>query len=222
VEAGVDFDFPVVYRAMGPLDAIAQAAGRCNRNGRCEQGKVVVFVPESRGDERLYPDNSYHQAADVTESLLKSRGAAGMDIDSPELFEEYYRMLYRFAEPEKSEPELRDAIKCMDFEDVARLYRVIEKDAINVLVPYKRKVFKLLASHARNNGLSRRWINAARQYCVGLFKPRADSPIQHFLEPIKVGKGEMSEEWFIYRGREEDYDQARGLVIPESPECLIA
>ena len=72
VEAGVDMDFPVVYRAMAGLDSIAQAAGRCNREGKLKDqertpipGRVVVFVPPKPA-----PPGTLRRAADTTVSLL--------------------------------------------------------------------------------------------------------------------------------------------------------
>jgi CRISPR-associated helicase Cas3 len=100
VEAGVDVDFPVVFRALGPLDAVAQAAGRCNRNGRAETGIVHVFLPKEE-EASAYPDGTYRQAASVCRLFLSKYGAPRMDIHVPELFEEYYRELYDLSRPQE-------------------------------------------------------------------------------------------------------------------------
>ena len=67
VEAGVDLDFPVVFRSWGPLDSLSQAAGRCNRNGTATTGDFSIFVPE----DESYPDGAYRQAAGVTTNFAQ-------------------------------------------------------------------------------------------------------------------------------------------------------
>ncbi|MGC8785767.1 MAG: helicase-related protein, partial [Armatimonadota bacterium] len=213
VEAGVDVDFPVVFRAFAPLDSIAQAAGRCNRNGKLAQGKVVLFVPE---DEK-YPRGAYEQAARVTRGYLKEAGE--IDLYDPDFYDRYYRLVYDLASPDQLRRDLQEAIKALDFAEVARLYRLIPDSTINILVPYDRAMYEQLATEVRQRGLTSAWIRRARPYVVSTYRPRPSDDICQFLEPIAI-RGQPSEEWFIYT-EPSHYDRLLGLQPQQAPELWI-
>ncbi|MGI6120198.1 MAG: CRISPR-associated helicase Cas3' [Desulfosporosinus sp.] len=87
VEAGVDLDFPVVYRALAGLDSIAQAAGRCNREGKMkDKGRVKVFNSPKKA-----PLGILRKAADTTLSIVSSNGPDPLKF---EMFEKYFAELY--------------------------------------------------------------------------------------------------------------------------------
>lgn len=86
VEAGVDLDFPVVYRALAGLDSIAQAAGRCNREGLLQHGRLVVFIPDSR-----IPQGYLRQAAEISRRLLADGEKDLLELGN---FDKFFKELY--------------------------------------------------------------------------------------------------------------------------------
>lgn len=128
IEAGVDVDFPEVWRAYGPYDSIVQAAGRCNREGKLsELGKVHVFRLE--GDDPEGRSGIYGTATAQT-TLLRKMGRALPE--DPTSFRDYFRLLYQISVPDQcliqqNRAELR-------FEQVSELFRFIEDHTFPVLV----------------------------------------------------------------------------------------
>lgn len=129
VEAGVDLDFPVVLRAMGPLDRIVQAAGRCNREGRLSQGRVVVFKPA----EGRVPPGDYRAGHDIARAMLNR---PGVDLHSPGIFESYFRQLYQAVNTDKH--DINELRQRLDFPEVAARFKLIEDDSVPLVVRYPK------------------------------------------------------------------------------------
>lgn len=135
IEAGVDVDFPSVWRAMGPLDSIVQAAGRCNRenrlcdeNGKPKLGEVTIFVPE----EHKLPRGVYRTATDITASLLANIEVDTLATDHT-LFERYFNELYQFV---PTDIDIQSEREKLHFRNVAEAARVIKDKTQPVVVPY--------------------------------------------------------------------------------------
>ena len=228
VEAGVDLDFPQVLRAFAPLEAIAQAAGRCNREGRLDQpGKVLVFDPEEQGDwRRRYPTHAYFQAAEVTRRMLLEQGT--IDINDPAVFRNYYRQLYDLSQPGSQNPQFDLAIQALDFPEIARRYRLIDQDAIQILVPWTERYdnFEALRTAAETAGIDGAWCRCAQGLAVSIYRPPSDHPAWSILIPAKLrraGRGNIQQDtWFILEDPHGDhYDDTLGLTLPQSQLVLI-
>ncbi len=200
VEAGIDIDFPTVYRAIGPLDSIAQAAGRCNRRGLLDNaGTLHVFQTEHDG-MIPYPQGGYKQAVEITTLFLKGLHLQGHDLDKtdilndPKLLRKYYEQLYDFSGTGQEDNDLTSAIEACDFVKVAKHFRLIEGDSINILVPYDREQFEKLREETQrdefhNPAAIRRWIKKARPHAISLRRPcekaSRDSPLWNWIEPVQ-------------------------------------
>jgi CRISPR-associated endonuclease/helicase Cas3 len=224
VEAGVDVDFPIVLRAMAPLESIAQAAGRCNREGGLNEqgrlGEVLVFEPgEEDGWRKQFPTHSYYQATQVTQTLLKLHDN-NLDINDPEVFRAYYHRLYNLNNPAGQNADLTRAIQELDFVEIAKVYHLIDHNAIQVLVPWADRYDEFLAlrTEADRQGINANWMRRAQGLGVSVY--RTDDGPPAWAIPAKLRRGGVSDEWFILEG--DFYDETLGLNPPKGEQVFIA
>ena len=216
IEAGVDVDFPVVYRALAGVDSVAQAAGRCNREGRLERGRVVVFRAPTRP-----PAGTLTKGLKVTERLLAGSGGS-LDLSDPATYERYFRELYHLEDLDGAHVQpLREGLKLAS---VAERVRLIEDGyARPVLVPYGaagRRFEELQAE-----GPSRDRLRALQPFLVNVYEKDfsrllaagalaaagapGEAPLVHALAPPYLG---------LYT---EDYGLVLGESLRPDPEALM-
>jgi CRISPR-associated endonuclease/helicase Cas3 len=168
IEAGVDLDFPRALRAMGPLERIVQAAGRCNREGLRprDESHVTVFTPEDGAS----PRGVYRMALSRTVNLLGSQEEA--ELDDPIFVTNYFRRLYAdlAIDPKEIGKRVQDDRAYYRYDEVAQKVRLIEEETIGVFVSdYSPDEARAVLDEARRIGHMHRdlW-QRAQPFCVSL------------------------------------------------------
>jgi len=213
VEAGVDLDFPVVYRAFAGLDSISQAAGRCNREGKLnDTGRVVVFAPP-----RNPPKGVLRKATDATRGILSLKPEDPLEFS---LFDLFFKELYQ----KVNSLDEKDIVALLNpdfefgicFKTAAERFKLVD-DAMQktILVPYREG--ENLINQLKAIGPERWLMRKLQRYTVNVYNTDFS---------LLVKKGSVEE---IYPGIFAltfglDYAEEVGLLVEETlydPENFI-
>ena len=170
IEAGIDVDFPEVYRSYAGLDSEIQAAGRCNRKGRlpAEQCIVHLFEPD-----RTYAlPSSLQLPKEIAESVTKKV----IDIDSPEVIENYFHQLYYLRGKDALDSKhiiarLNEDSRLISypFADISDDFNMIEQDTYSVIVPLDEKSYRLCDRLQNDEPISKEEYRFLGAYTVDIY-----------------------------------------------------
>lgn len=209
VEAGVDLDFPIVYRALAGLDSIAQAAGRCNREGRLEgMGQVVVF-----NSPRMPPTGILRKAAETTRGLIMANGADF--ITDPNSFSTFFEELYWKAHSLDKEniltlldPFHNNLRECsIFFRTAAKKFQIIDQaNQQTILVHYGKG--NQLIDQLKASGPDRSLMRKLQRYTVTIYSHNFDElKRRRVIEEVHPQMFALSSDL--------DYSEDIGLLIDE-------
>ncbi|GAB4316442.1 MAG: hypothetical protein Kow0074_04350 [Candidatus Zixiibacteriota bacterium] len=185
IEAGVDIDFPVVFRAMAGLDSIAQSAGRCNREGTLKTGSVYVFTPEHD-----IPPGHFRHTSQAAESVIRKHTED--EILSIAAIEEYFALYYWSKGPALDENGILDLINSggrhgeFPFKTIAEHFRLITDTMRPVIIPFDDHARQLIDTLDQADVPA--WTGRRLQkYTVSVHPRQWDALVQLGCVEIKAG-----------------------------------
>ncbi|UHA71861.1 CRISPR-associated helicase Cas3' [Paenibacillus sp. 481] len=191
IEAGVDIDFPVVFRELAGLDSIAQAAGRCNRNDNLpngQRGNVYVFELEQG-----LPPGWFSTVGAVARDVMKQYGEQSLSVES---IKHYFNELYFYQTTGKDRTDAQDILGQLNcnvkrmqfpFKDVDKSFNLIGHEMQTVLIPYDDDAKRLL-DKLRDANYIRPLLRSLQRYAITLYKDEFDAYKQAgALEEVRDG-----------------------------------
>lgn len=175
IEAGVDVDFPVVYRAMAGLDSLVQAAGRCNREGKRGISDVFVFDPEKQYANKLHAQK---RPLSVAHSIMENY----KDLSSPEAIHAYFTELYKVEGTESLDiSEIVDKLESSrteygflcNFPEIAKKFKMIKENTVPVIIAKEERVKQWVQELAK--GPNRDLLRRLQPYAATTYQREFDS-----------------------------------------------
>lgn len=220
VEAGVDIDLPVVFRAFAGLETLAQAAGRCNREYAQVPGRFIVFRAPTRP-----PAGSLQAGLNVALGFYRD---GRIDLHDPDIFALYTKEVLQTRESDES--QVLTSERSQDFPESARRFKMIDQSGATVIVPYEEGWTK--AQTLRQNGPSRDGLRGIQRFTVTLYEQEFRRLRREgFLEPLfaetETEAPTFQETLWVIPGsvQPHPYSERFGLswqAVEEEPMTLLA
>lgn len=188
IEAGVDIDFPVVFRELAPLESIIQSAGRCNREGKLDEGQVYLFQLEDQSQ----PSRQYETFAQYAQLCYKGNENRLTEAD---FYSEYYTKIFSLYVEKESITSKR---KQLMFQDIADLYHIINSNTITLFIyRYDNESERLYNEIRDKEYLSRKDYQRIAQYSVQVYEWFMNNNVDKIEETpngVKIWFGAYSKE----------------------------
>lgn len=168
IEAGVDVDFPEVWREEAGLDSILQAAGRCNREGKrkIDESKVHIFKADGKG----------LQAIAQNVAAMEYAKDAGYAFDSYETIGRYFNFLHELRAEQLDTAKVIEKCMRFEFKTVAETFHLIDNDMVPIYIPNAENAGLIAQIHAGelSRGLLRRLgrssVNVYKEHLQNLYE----------------------------------------------------
>ncbi len=203
IEAGVDVDFPTVWREKAGLDSILQAAGRCNREGKRSAEKSMVHVFEMEGQSV----KTFSQQIGATKIALEEAGA----LDSLEAIRMYSEALIHSTGDYIDKKEILKNSAALNFKTVEKDMRLIETDTLTIFIPTEDNVG--LLAELRNGEYTRETLRKLQKDSVNVYRGHAE-------RLMKAGKLEPYQD-FLVLADDTCYSRETGLTLDADPGAAL-